>query len=149
MDIPQRIDALLKGGSCCSDCFGLIIISLFNFFWIICLLFFFGRLSIVLFYLQSFDPQYSFISSNFLSLDMCMCFDSFFWELAHLEEELSLYRPSKPFRPFWQWMPMGEKFQGFEGNWASCFVFVLKHIWLSIYIYSGNSTNNIGWQYMQ
>jgi hypothetical protein len=28
-------------------CFGLIIISLFDFFWIICLLFFFGRLSIV------------------------------------------------------------------------------------------------------
>jgi hypothetical protein len=23
---------------------------------------------------------------------------------------------------------MGEKFQGFEGNWASCFGFVLKHL---------------------
>jgi hypothetical protein len=44
---------------------------------------------------------------------ICACvLTHFFLEHAHLEEELSLYRPSKPFRPFWQWMPMGEKFRG-------------------------------------
>jgi hypothetical protein len=63
-----------------------------------------------------------------LSLDMCMCFHSFFLKHAHLEEELSPYRPSKPLHLFWQWMPMGEKFWGFKGNWASCFGFVLKHL---------------------
>jgi hypothetical protein len=25
-------------------------------------------------------------------------------------------------------MPMGEKFQGFKGNWVLCFGFVLKHL---------------------
>jgi hypothetical protein len=29
----------------------------------------------VLFCLKSFDPKYGFISFNFLSLDMCTCFD--------------------------------------------------------------------------
>jgi hypothetical protein len=43
-------------------------------------------------------------------------------------EELSLYWPSKHFRPFWQWMPIGEKVRGFEGNLALCFGFVLKHL---------------------
>jgi hypothetical protein len=43
-------------------------------------------------------------------------------------EELSLYWPSKFFRLFWQWMPMGENFLGFKGNWISCFGFVLKHL---------------------
>jgi hypothetical protein len=97
-----------------------------------------------------FDPQYSLISSNFVFGFMHVF--SLFLGHAHLEEELSLFWPSKPFRPFWQWMPMGEKFRGFEGNWVSCFGFVLSFClecfaWLSIY--SRNSTNNIGWQYMQ
>jgi len=34
---------------------------------------------------------------------------------AHVLEELTLYWPSKFFCPFWQWMPMGEKFGGFKG----------------------------------
>jgi hypothetical protein len=98
------------------------------FLWIILLLSsFVGSLSIMLFCLQSFDPQYSLISSNFCLWICDMCFH-FFWGLAHHEEELSLYWPSKPFCPFWQWMPMGEKFRGFEGNWVSCFCFVLKHL---------------------
>ena len=40
---------------------------------------------------------------------------------AHLLEELLLYWPSKFFFPFWQWMPMGEKFRGFKGIWVLCF----------------------------
>jgi hypothetical protein len=64
-----------------------------------------------------FDPQYSLISSEL-----------WFFGFAHFMEELSLYWPSKHFGPFWQWMPMGEKFRGFEGNWALCFGFVLKHL---------------------
>jgi hypothetical protein len=47
---------------------------------------------------------------------------------AHIMEELSLYWHSKFFCPFQQLVPMGEKFQGFKGNWVLCFGFVLKHL---------------------
>jgi hypothetical protein len=63
-----------------------------------------------------FDPQYSLISFKNLPLYMCMCFHSFILDMHTVLEELSLYWPSKLFRPFWQWMPMGEKFRGFKGN---------------------------------
>jgi hypothetical protein len=81
-----------------------------------------------LFLFAIFDPQYRLISSEYLHVDMCMYFTHFLLVNAHLEEELSLYWPSKHFCPFWQWMPIGEKFWGFEGNWALCFGFVLKHL---------------------
>jgi hypothetical protein len=49
--------------------------------------------------------------------------------IAHLTEELSLYWPSKFFRPFRQLVPMGEKFRGF---WRSGREVVLSfmHIYL-------------------
>jgi hypothetical protein len=71
---------------------------------------------------------YSFFSFKNLPLYMCMCFHSFILDMHTVLEELSLYWPSKLFfYPFWQWMPMREKFWGFKGNWVLCFGFVLKH----------------------
>jgi hypothetical protein len=39
-----------------------------------------------------------------------------FMRNAHLGEELILYWPYKFLHPFWQLLPMGEKFRGFKGN---------------------------------
>jgi hypothetical protein len=76
-------------------------------FWIFWLLSsFVGSLSIVLFSFQSFDPQYSLISPNILSLTYACVFTLIFFGAKHtFGEELSLYWPSKHFCPFWQWMP--------------------------------------------
>ena len=57
-------------------------------------------------FLQSLDPQYSLISSNYLLKGIVITF----------MEELILYWFSKFFFPFRQSMPMGEKFRGFKGN---------------------------------
>jgi hypothetical protein len=73
-----------------------------------------------------------------LHLYMCMCFHLFLLDMHTILEELSLYWPSKLFfRPFWQWMPMGNKFRGFKGNWLLCFGLFLSiclacFSWLSI-----------------
>jgi hypothetical protein len=76
-----------------------------------------------------FNPQYSLISFKNLPLDMCMCFHLFILDMHTILEEFSLCWPSKLFFcPFWQWMPMGEKFRGFKGNWVLYFGFVLKHL---------------------
>ena len=55
-------------------------------------------------------PQYSLYSSKYLPLDMCIAFHS-------LVEKYTIYGGPQfilaflDFRPFWQSMPMGEKFQ--------------------------------------
>jgi hypothetical protein len=96
--------------------FGLIIIYLLNLF--------FGSFDCFLHLLEIYQscylivfaifyPQYSLVSFKYLPLYMCMCFHLFLLDMHTVLEELSLYWPSKFFRPFWQWMPMGEKFQGF------------------------------------
>ena len=64
--------------------------------------------------LQSFDPQYSLIFSNYLLKGIVITF----------MEELILYWLSKFFFPFRQSMPMGEKFKGFKGIWVLCFCFI-------------------------
>ena len=57
-----------------------------------------------------FVPQYSLCSSKYLPLDMCMAFH-------YLVEKYTIYGGTrfilafKAFRPFWQSMPTGEKFQ--------------------------------------
>ena len=57
-----------------------------------------------------FGPQYSLSSSKYLPLDMCIAFHS-------LVEKYTIYGGPQfilaflDFRPFWQSMPMGEKFQ--------------------------------------
>ena len=57
-----------------------------------------------------FGPQYSLCSSKYLPLDMCIAFHS-------LVEKYTIYGGPQfilaflDFRPFWQSMPMGEKFQ--------------------------------------
>src|SRR5215216_4679477 len=60
--------------------------------------------------LAIFVPQYSLCSSKYLTLDMCMAFQS-------LVEKYTIYGGTLfilaflAFHPFWQSMPMGEKFQ--------------------------------------
>ena len=60
--------------------------------------------------LAIFGPQYSLSSSKYLQLDMCIAFHS-------LVEKYTIYGGPQSilafldFRPFWQSMPMGEKFQ--------------------------------------
>ena len=60
--------------------------------------------------LAIFVPQYSLCSSKYLPLDMCMAFHS-------IVEKYTIYGGPQfilaflDFRPFWQSMPMGEKFQ--------------------------------------
>ena len=57
-----------------------------------------------------FGPQYSLSSSKYLPLDVCIAFHS-------LVEKYTIYGGPQfilaflDFRPFWQSMPMGEKFQ--------------------------------------
>ena len=57
-----------------------------------------------------FGPQYSLSSSKYLPLDVCIAFHS-------LVEKYTIYGGPQfilvflAFRPFWQSMPMGEKFQ--------------------------------------
>jgi hypothetical protein len=113
--------------------------------------FFVGSLSIMLFCLQSFDPQYSLIFSNFLSLDMCMCFHFFLamHTLRRNSHYIGLLSLSAHFGNGCQW---GRSFKGLKGIGLHTLVLFLNiclacFAWLSIY--SGNSTNNISWQYMQ
>ena len=60
--------------------------------------------------LAIFVPQYSLCSSKYLPLGMCIAFHS-------LVEKYTIYGGTQfilafyAFRPFWQSMPMGEKFQ--------------------------------------
>jgi hypothetical protein len=106
--------------------------------WIIWLLSsFVGSLSIMLFCLQSFDPQYSLISSNFLSLDMSMCFYSFFWAMHTLRRNshyIGLLSISAHFGNGCQW---GRSFEGLKGIRLQALVWFLSiclafFTWLSI-----------------
>ena len=79
-----------------------------------------------------FGPQYSLSSSKYLPLDMCIAFHS-------LVEKYTIYGRTQfilafyAFRPFWQSMPMGEKFQ--RVLWRSLQSFLLALVlFLSICI---------------
>ena len=80
--------------------------------WIFRLLFSFVEMfKMISSFLQSFDPQYSLISSNYSLKGIVITF----------MEELLLYWISKFLFPLRQSMPMGEKFRGFKGIWVLCF----------------------------
>ena len=79
-----------------------------------------------------FGPQYSLSSSKYLPLDVCIAFH-------YLVEKYTIYGgtqfilPFYAFRPFWQSMPMGEKFQ--RVLWRSLQSFLLALVlFLSICI---------------
>jgi hypothetical protein len=126
-------------------CFGLIIISLFDFFLdhLFALFFLFGRLSIVLFCLQSFDPQYSFISSNFLSLDMCICFDSFFGNIYTLRRNSHYIGLLSLFAHFGNGCQWVRSFEGLKGIGLHALVLFLSILgW--VYILETPPTTLVG-----
>ena len=79
--------------------------------------------------LAIFVPQYSLYSSKYLPLDMCIAF-------YFLVKKYTIYGGPQfiAFHPFWQSMPMGEKFQRVLWRRFSesspCFGFVPKHLHL-------------------
>ena len=77
------------------------------------------------FYLQSSNPKYSLIFSNYSSLDMCSWFHSYFEKCTIIGGTLYIGLLNCS-RPFWQWMPMGEKFRGFKGIWFYAFAWFLS-----------------------
>ena len=94
--------------------------------------------------LAIFDPPYSLIPSPSIR-HWIRAFDStHIMRNAHLLEELALYWPSKFVLPFWNLLPMGEKFKGFKGIGfilkiglflsvcLSCISYLLCFAWLNI-----------------
>ena len=74
--------------------------------------------------LAFFVPQYSLCSSKYLPLGMCIAFHS-------LVEKYTIYGGPQfilaflDFRPFWQSMPMGEKFQRVLWRSLESYLFLL------------------------
>jgi hypothetical protein len=93
----------------------------------------FGMSLCHIFLLQSLDPQYSLSSSNYSSLDMCIVFHSYI-EKYTLYGGTHIILAFQTWSPFWQSMPMGEKFREFIGEvscfFVSCFGFVPKQLHL-------------------
>jgi hypothetical protein len=110
--------------------FDLIIISLFNLFFesfdcSLHLLEVYHR--VILFCLQSLILNIVLFPSNIcLCISACV-FTHFFWICTPFWRNSHYIGLLSFFCPFWQWMPMGEKFRGFQGNWVLYFGFVLKH----------------------
>jgi hypothetical protein len=75
-----------------------------------------------------FDPQCSLIFLKYLPLYMCMCFHLFLLDMHTVLEELSLYWPSKFFRPFLAMNANGgEVLRVLKGIGYYALVFFLKH----------------------
>ena len=70
--------------------------------------------------LAIFVPQYSLCSSKYLPLDMCVAFHS-------LVKKYTIYGGPQfiAFHPFWQSMPMGEKFQRVLWRSLESYLFLL------------------------
>jgi hypothetical protein len=65
--------------------------------------------------LQSLIPNMVWLPPNIVNWISVNDF-THFMRNAYIGEELILYWPSKFLHPFWQSLPMGEKFRGFKGN---------------------------------